>query len=402
VVCPDKHSAPHEKFDRGHLLESETYIGGKVEALESGVFRADIPLKFKCHPEGYQYLVDQLDEDLRHAIVEENGLRVEDITNYAEVRADIERRLTDVRDRPDREEESLLYHLDVSAMYPNIILTNRLQPSAIVTDVDCASCDHNHPDKKCLRKMEWVWRGEHYSGNRAEYLSIKSQLDVEVFKHPETGERVDFSELSLDDQRKRTKDRFKSYCQKVYKRVLTKPVEETRTAGICMKENAFYIDTVRAFRDRRYVYKRLTKEWSGKLETARETQGVGSLAAKEAADMVVLYESLQLAHKCILNSFYGYVMRKGARWYSMEMAGVVTHTGANIISMANRLCTKLGRPLELDTDGIWVALPGTFPGDYKLTTSTGKSAKISYPCAMLNRMTAQMNTNDQVQTRTRT
>ena len=25
----------------------------------------------------------------------------------------------------------------------------------------------------------------------------------------------------------------------------------------------------------------------------------------------VLYDSLQLAHKCILNSFYGYVMRKG-------------------------------------------------------------------------------------------
>lgn len=27
-------------------------------------------------------------------------------------------------------------------------------------------------------------------------------------------------------------------------------------------------------------------------------------------DMVVVYDSLQLAHKCILNSFYGYVMRK--------------------------------------------------------------------------------------------
>jgi DNA polymerase elongation subunit (family B) len=35
-----------------------------------------------------------------------------------------------------------------------------------------------------------------------------------------------------------------------------------------------------------------------------------------------MYDSLQLAHKCILNSFYGYVMRKGARWYSMEMAGI--------------------------------------------------------------------------------
>ena len=55
------------------------------------------------------------------------------------------------------------------------------------------------------------------------------------------------------------------------------------------------------------------------------------LEVQEAADMVVLYDSLQLAHKCILNSFYGYVMRRGARWYSMEMAGVVTYTGAQII-----------------------------------------------------------------------
>ena len=27
----------------------------------------------------------------------------------------------------------LIYHLEVAAMYPNIILTNRLQPSSIVT-----------------------------------------------------------------------------------------------------------------------------------------------------------------------------------------------------------------------------------------------------------------------------
>ena len=57
------------------------------------------------------------------------------------------------------------------------------------------------------------------------------------------------------------------------------------------------------------------------------------IRTQEAADMVVLYDSLQLAHKCILNSFYGYVMRKGARWYSMEMAGVVTYTGARIIQV---------------------------------------------------------------------
>ena len=123
-----------------------------------------------------------------------------------------------------RDEVPLIYHLDVAAMYPNIILTNRLQPSSIVTgvwggasrvqrctrtqtawqqgaaqagggsctacfcagpavfppfashpfclplhpactpDEDCAACDFNRPGKTCLRQMEWVWRGETYSG----------------------------------------------------------------------------------------------------------------------------------------------------------------------------------------------------------------------------------------------
>ena len=56
--------------------------------------------------------------------------------------------------------------------------------------------------------------------------------------------------------------------------------------------------------------------------------------AKDAESMMILYESMQLAHKIILNSFYGYVMRRGARWYSMEMAAMVTHIGSAIISTA--------------------------------------------------------------------
>jgi hypothetical protein len=55
-----------------------------------------------------------------------------------------------------RLEVPLIYHLDVAAMYPNIILTNRLQPPAIVSEQDCAACDFNKPGKTCLRQMEWV------------------------------------------------------------------------------------------------------------------------------------------------------------------------------------------------------------------------------------------------------
>ena len=59
------------------------------------------------------------------------------------------------------------------------------------------------------------------------------------------------------------------HCLQVYKRVLDKPVCETREAGICMRENDFYVGTVRAFRDRRYEYKGLNKKWKGKLDEAR-------------------------------------------------------------------------------------------------------------------------------------
>ncbi|XP_052484352.1 DNA polymerase epsilon catalytic subunit A isoform X2 [Gossypium raimondii] len=120
---------------------------------------------------------------------------------------------------------------------------------------------------------------------------------------------------------------------------------------------------------------------------------------QEAQDMVVLYDSLQLAHKCILNSFYGYVMRKGARWYLMEMAGVVTYTGAKIIQNARLLVEKIGKPLELDTDGIWCALLGSFPENFTFKTNDlKKKLTISYPCVMLNVDVARNNINDQYQT----
>jgi DNA polymerase epsilon subunit 1 len=111
--------------------------------------------------------------------------------------------------------------------------------------------------------------------------------------------------------------------------------------------------------------------------------------------MIVIFDSLQTAHKCILNSFYGYVMRKGARWYSMEMAGIVCLTGAKIIQLARSRVEQIGRPLELDTDGIWCVLPASFPENYTFTLKSGKTYTISYPCVMLNHLVHDQFTNHQ-------
>lgn len=58
----------------------------------------------------------------------------------------------------------------------------------------------------------------------------------------------------------------------------------------------------------------------------------------------------------------------------MEMAGIVCHTGANIIKKARELVEQIGRPLELDTDGIWCILPASFPENVTfLSTHPGKA-----------------------------
>lgn len=45
--------------------------------------------------------------------------------------------LVRLRDEPIREECPLIYHLDVAAMYPNIILTNRLQVRWLIAFSNC-------------------------------------------------------------------------------------------------------------------------------------------------------------------------------------------------------------------------------------------------------------------------
>ena len=57
-----------------------------------------------------------------------------------------------------------------------------------------------------------------------------------------------------------------------------------------MRENSFYIDTVREFRDRRYEYKNLVKVYKNKSEEFEKKGDAANFA--NASDMIILYESL--------------------------------------------------------------------------------------------------------------
>lgn len=139
-------------------------------------------------------------------------------------------------------------------------------------------------DADCQRRMEWKWRGDYFPPRGDEVRALRSQLQNEdIFQDEEN-----VSPAVLD---KHLRDRVKKYSQKVYKRVKD-TVEETVEALICQRENPFYVDTVRAFRDRRYEYKLLTSKWNGKL---REAQKKGdTLEIDLARGRTILYDSLQV------------------------------------------------------------------------------------------------------------
>ncbi|CAH8869757.1 unnamed protein product [Trichobilharzia szidati] len=415
-LLPNNSGISGKFTEDGRLIDSETYVGGHVEALEAGVFRADIPVRFRLVPAALEALRADVRRCLSRALQTEIGAEDEDALfsvvskdNFNMICGQVESSLQQLSSTPNRIECPVIYHLDVGAMYPNIILTNRLQPSAVDSDsaTKCAECEFYKPGISCQRFMPWTWRAELWTASRPEVYRIQAQLTQERFpvkstdpsgKFPKTVMKA-FHELSKEEQALVEKKRLTDFCRRAYKRIHVTRTEE-RVAMVCQRENSFYVDTVKAFRDRRYKFKGLTKTWKRHYDDACAAllAGTGdSNAVKEANAMLVLYDSLQLAHKCILNSFYGYVMRRGARWYSMEMAGIVCHTGANIITKSREIIEQIGRALELDTDGIWCILPASFPQNIEFTTIGSKSSRlsISYPGAILNIMVQDFFTNHQ-------
>lgn len=114
IIFPNKQEQVFNKLtDDGHVLDSETYVGGHVEALESGVFRSDIPCRFKMvrlnfclqddpqpsawfkfdklavvcsqNPAAFDFLLQRVEKTMRHAIEEEEKIPLHQVTNFNEV-----------------------------------------------------------------------------------------------------------------------------------------------------------------------------------------------------------------------------------------------------------------------------------------------------------------------------
>ena len=93
--------------------------------------------------------------------------------------------------------------------------------------------------------------------SRSEFQRIQQQLETEKFApssfNPGGPNRA-FHQLTKEERATAEKNRLAEYCRKAYKKAHYTKMEERHTT-VCQMENSFYVDTVRAFRDRRYTYK---------------------------------------------------------------------------------------------------------------------------------------------------
>ena len=106
--------------------------------------------------------------------------------------------------------------------------------------------------------------------SRSEFQRIQQQLETEKFPpssfNPGGPNRA-FHQLTKEERATAEKNRLAEYCRKAYKKAHYTKMEERHTT-VCQMENSFYVDTVRAFRDRRYTYKGLCKSAKKEVESA--------------------------------------------------------------------------------------------------------------------------------------
>ncbi|KAL6122897.1 DNA polymerase [Nucleospora cyclopteri] len=372
ILIPSGQKQDNLQFYNGHIVDNLTYVGGHVESLKAGIFRTDFLHKFN------------IDQNVVTMITENIDVMLSEYADLPDFSKEKENLVSDLQKCVGAKEETgLIFHLDVGAMYPNIILTNRLQPISIVNDDICMRCSYNS-EETCKRRLSWISRAEIYFPNQAEVTNIVENLKKELFYVFDKKEekKVPFSDLPKNRQENILKERVEIYSKAVYKKTKRKE-EKTQNVTVCQKEIPFYVDTVKLFRDTRYKYKSKYKKALVEFEKN---------PTKKNKESMFIFNSLQIAYKTVLNSFYGYVMRKGSRWWSIDMAAITCRIGGEIIKLAKRLIDGIGIPLELDTDGIWAIFPKSFPTEISIS---GK--KVNVINVILNFLVCRNFTNDQYQ-----
>jgi DNA polymerase elongation subunit (family B) len=252
----------------------------------------------------------------------------------------------------------LIIHVDVSSMYPSLILTYNLQPHAVVNETICNACPYHYKENEACCWIELPWN--------AMYDVILMPRDLK--------KRVD--EMITNDMK--PEEVIKFYKEKLSEAIKNKetPKQQRKNATfkcpkisrICQKAHKdAFIGMVDDFRKERFKYKAGEKVMNKKADEIRKTwknKEMSNDAKKELdkTEIKAIYNrNVQLAYKVILNAIYGWLWSAGARLLSIDVTGCTTMAGQKVIKWTIKSIDGFTLAIELDTDGSFNAIPVDFP-----------------------------------------
>ena len=137
---------------------------------------------------------------------------------------------------------------------------------------------------------------------------------------------------------------------------------------ICQKAYEFVSDIMDQFFKKRVFHKKEAKRLK---RVIKEYKKHNEEPPKDIVALQKFHDSTQLGLKVPLNSIYGLLgMKGGVRNASTPCAGITTRLSAELIKWTADLLDTIGYVTELDTDGVWVAIPTEFPTKFSLTVKS--------------------------------
>jgi len=346
---------------------AEKYEGALVRCFNTGVFKWDVNYDFEIdwfsihrtfdlYKNAVQKVIQKYvnkkiiinkEKGIFSQVRVKNGKEIEEL-----VRKAFEKLISELEEKDGLyywKGKPILIHVDVASMYPNIIINYNLQPWNIVTEEKCNTCKYRYDPEKgeacCWVNMKW----------NAVYETIKADskerdlAEQDIEKYLENHDNIDDKKI-------------KSFYSKHVKG--TKKYETYKfplISRFCQKSHKLFVNTIREFRDGRYKYKYMMIDKETEIEKLEQIikESSKDLTKKEILEIEQQVNTLttekgyarnmQLGLKVFLNSFYGYMKSRGARWWSMDVAGATCMKGQEIITFAIDFCNKIGINIEVDS-----------------------------------------------------
>jgi DNA polymerase epsilon subunit 1 len=409
------------------------FEGAYVDVFNNGIFKDNCPITFELDDD----VLKKMERKMTRILLinarrwKKDGMSVPGLPSYIKMISD---GFDHIRNKCLIKENGFLeysglisiVHVDVSSMYPSLIINYNLQPNGVVKKLTCLMCTKRSKEGETPCWIELPWNAVY------EVVMIPQKVAREVEK------ALKRKQGSEKDREKLAKKMLESFVKKgTVKRPkkINGIYKVKETARFCQKADKFFVDMVSDFRAKRYKYKygerdvgdemerirtqwkdtmplemkeqlsRLQEEISARKETVSKLILVSKSEMVSNDQLIALYSEIssfqkklgkfveewmeripdnirkelnelsvkkifnrnaQLTYKVILNAIYGWLKSVGARLWSIEVTGCTTMSGQRVIMWVVDYTKGACLPAELDTDGAWILFPVDFPLEIKV------------------------------------